>query len=381
MDVEGAVAERRRIVTIMGTRPEAIKLAPVVRELRRDSRLDVRILATAQHRELLDQVLRHFDLVPDVDLDLMRPGQTLPELTSRAVTALDSALRAEHPAMVIVQGDTTTAMTGALSAFYLGIPVTHIEAGLRSGDIRNPFPEEVNRRIISQLAALHCAPTDGNRALLVAEGVDPACIHVTGNPGLDAVLAVAESGAGEEELCRTVPELGDPERRLVLVTMHRRESFGRPLEQLCATIKRLASEVHDLVFLLPMHPNPSVRATIQARLGELAGVHLTEPLSYAPFVAAMRRATLIMSDSGGVQEEAPSLNTPVLVLRDATERPEVVEVGAAKLVGRVPEAVYAAASLLLTDEKARIAMTGKQNPYGDGRASLRIREAVAAFLA
>lgn len=372
---------RPRIVTIVGTRPEAIKLAPVVRELRRSGRTVVRLLATAQHRDLLDQVLRHFNLIPDVDLDLMRPGQTLSGLTARAVTALDATLRKEAPALVVVQGDTTTAMTGALAAFYLDIPVAHVEAGLRSGDVRNPFPEEVNRRIISQLADLHFAPTESNRDVLLGEGFDDTRIAVTGNPGIDAVLSVAESGVGDDELRRIIPELAEPGRRLVLVTMHRRESFGEPLEQLCGTVARLAREIPDLVFLLPMHPNPNVRGIIKSQLGNLPAVHLTEPLSYAPFVAAMKYAALIMSDSGGVQEEAPSLNTPVLVLRDATERPEVIEVGAALLVGRDPDAVYAAATRLLTDEHARLAMTGKRNPYGDGRASIRIREAIEAFLA
>lgn len=379
-DPAAGPGSRPRIVVVMGTRPEAIKLSPVIRELRRTDRFEVRVLATGQHRELLDQVLRHFDLVPDVDLDLMQPGQTLPGLTARSITALDVALRAESPALVIVQGDTTTAMIGALAAFYLAIPIVHVEAGLRSGDIRNPFPEEVNRRIISQLAALHCAPTVRNRQQLIDEGVAADSICVTGNPGLDAVLAVAEAGAGDLELRRLVPEISDPERRLVLVTMHRRESFGEPLERLCATIVRIAVDIPGLVFLLPMHPNPRVRDVIRERLGPVEGVRLTEPLPYAPFVAAMRHATLILSDSGGVQEEAPSLDTPVLVLRDATERPEVIEVGAALLVGRDPDTVHRAAVRLLSDEPARLAMTGRPNPYGDGHASERIREAIESFL-
>lgn len=370
---------RHRIVTILGTRPEAIKLSPVVQELRRSDHLEARLLATAQHRDLLDQVLRHFDLTPDVDLDLMRPGQTLPGLTARTLTALDEVLRAERPSMVVVQGDTTTAMTGALAAFYLDIPVAHVEAGLRSGDIRNPFPEEVNRRIVSQLAALHFAPTPANRDLLLGEGVRPETIIVTGNPGIDAVLAVAGSESGERELLDMAPELARPERRLVLVTVHRRESFGEPLERISAMIARLATEISDLVFLLPVHPNPHVQRTVRTHLAGVPGVRLTEPLGYAPFVAAMRRATLILTDSGGVQEEAPSLNTPVLVLRDATERPEVVEVGAARLVGRDPAAIRAAAVELLTDKEAQLAMTDKRNPYGDGRASMRIREAIEAF--
>lgn len=326
-------------------------------------------------------MLRHFGLTPDVDLDLMQPGQTLADLTARAVTGLTSVLEAETPAMVMVQGDTTTAMTGALAAFYLHIPVAHVEAGLRSGDIRNPFPEEVNRRIISQLAALHLAPTESNRARLISEGVSPDAIVVTGNPGIDAVLSVADSGAGEPELLAVVPELDGTDRRLVLVTLHRRESFGEPLEKICGTLARLAREIPGLVFLLPMHPNPAVRGTIRSLLGNVPGFHLTEPLSYAPFVAAMTRATLILSDSGGVQEEAPSLNTPVLVLRDATERPEVIDVGAAALVGRDPRDIHALATRLLTDEAARLEMTGKRNPFGDGNASVRIREAIEAYLA
>lgn len=370
-----------RIVAVMGTRPEAIKLAPVVRELRHSDHLEVRLLATAQHRDLLDQVLGHFDLRPDRDLDLMRPGQTLPGLTARALVALDEALQEEEPNLVVVQGDTTTAMTGALAAFYREIPVVHVEAGLRSDDVRNPFPEEINRRVISQLASLHCAPTEANRARLRREGVEEHRVIVTGNPGIDAVLAVAESGAGDAALRALVPELDDGKRRLVLVTMHRRESFGDPLERLCLTIARLAADVANLVFLLPVHPNPRVRETIERRLAPVGSVRLCEPLDYAPFVAAMRRATLILTDSGGVQEEAPSLDTPVLVLRDATERPEVIETGAALLVGRDPEAVYATALHLLTDESARLAMTGKRNPYGDGRASERIRTAIEEFLA
>lgn len=366
------------MTTIVGTRPEAIKLSPVVRELRTSPRLDARLVATAQHRELLDQVLHHFGLTPDVDLDLMRRNQTLSELTARAVAGLSDVLRNEPPAMVLVQGDTTTAMAGALAAFYEGIPVGHVEAGLRSGDMRDPFPEEVNRRIISQLASLHFAPTESNRKLLLEEGISPASVLVTGNPGIDAVLAIDR--VGERELMGLVPEIGEQNRRLVLVTLHRRESFGEPLARLCETIARLAEAIPDVVFLLPMHPNPRVRDVVTSVLGRVAGIRLTEPLSYAPFVSAMRHAVLILSDSGGVQEEAPSLGTPVLVLRDTTERPEVVAIGAALLVGKDPDVVYAEATRLLTNESDRLAMTGKRNPYGDGRASIRIRKAVESFL-
>ena len=372
--------QRPRVVAVMGTRPEAIKLAPVLAAFRDSGVVDARLVVTAQHRDLLDQVLRHFDLAPDVDLDLMRKNQRLALLTSRAVAALDETLREENPAIVVVQGDTTTAMTAALAAFFLGIPVAHVEAGLRSGDIRNPFPEEVNRRIITQVATIHFAPTAGNRDILVREGVAADSVHVTGNTGIDALLSVAESGYGEEALKAAIPGSSDDTFRQVLVTLHRRESLGTPLRQICGVIARLAAEVPDIRVVLPMHPNPAVRATIKEILSRVPGVLLTEPLDYSTFVAAMNRSTLILTDSGGVQEEAPSLGVPVLVLRDATERPEVIEAGAAMLVGRDPDRVYSVAHELLTDEEARVAMTGKANPYGDGRASIRICRAIHEFL-
>jgi UDP-N-acetylglucosamine 2-epimerase (non-hydrolysing) len=364
----------------MGTRPEAIKLAPVVAELQRDATLEPRLVVTAQHRDLLDQVLAPFGLLPDVDLNLMRKGQSLALLTSRAVATLDQTLREENPDIVVVQGDTTTAMTAALSAFYLGIPVAHVEAGLRSGDIRNPFPEEVNRRIITQVADLHFAPTEENREILIREGVPADSIVVTGNPGIDALLSMANSNAGKEDLIRAVPRLRDATLRQVLVTLHRRESVGDPLKQICRSIARLAEDIPDIRFLIPMHPNPVVRETIRGELAGIEAVDLVEPLDYAAFVAAMNHSTLILTDSGGVQEEAPSLSVPVLVLRDATERPEVVEVGAARLVGRDPEVIHAVSHELLTDESSRRAMMGKTNPYGDGTAAARIREGLTRFL-
>ena len=281
---------------------------------------------------------------------------------------------------MVVQGDTTTAMSAALAAFYLGIPVAHVEAGLRSGDIRNPFPEEVNRRIITQVATIHFAPTRQNREALLGEGIAADSVIVTGNPGIDALLTVAAAGAGDIRLEAAVPDLEDRTLRQVLVTLHRRESHGTPLRSICEMIARLAREVPSARFLLPMHPNPAVRATIEETLAGVQGVYLTEPLDYATFVSAMNRSTLILTDSGGVQEEAPSLGVPVLVLRDATERPEVIEVGAARLVGRDPDRVYAIAHELLTHEEARLAMTGKTNPYGDGRASIRIRDALQQFI-
>jgi UDP-N-acetylglucosamine 2-epimerase (non-hydrolysing) len=369
-----------RVVAVMGTRPEAIKLAPVVAELQRDAALEPRLVVTAQHRDLLDQVLGPFGLRPDVDLDLMQRGQSLALLTSRAVAALDQTLREERPDIVVVQGDTTTAMTAALSAFYLGIPVAHVEAGLRSGDIRNPFPEEVNRRIITQVADLHFAPTERNREILIREGVPPDSIVVTGNPGIDSLLSMAKSGAGEEDLAQAAPRLPDAALREVLVTLHRRESVGGPLEEICRAIARLAREIPDIRFLIPMHPNPAVRETIRRELADVEAVDLVAPLDYAAFVAAMNRSTLILTDSGGVQEEAPSLSVPVLVLRDTTERPEVIEAGAARLVGRDPEVIHAAAFELLTNEASRRAMMGKTNPYGDGTASHRIREGLTLFL-
>jgi UDP-N-acetylglucosamine 2-epimerase (non-hydrolysing) len=370
---------QKRVLTVFGTRPEAIKLAPVIEAFERDPGFDARTVATAQHRDLLDQVLRLFAIRPDHDLDLMRTDQSLADLTGRALKELTRVLEEDSPDLVIVQGDTTTAMVGALASFYQGHPVAHVEAGLRSLDKRNPFPEEINRQIVTRIADLHFAPTDGNRRALLAEGVDGESIVVTGNSGIDTLVRAAAS-VEPERLEGLVPGLRSSGRRLLLVTLHRRESFGEPLARICAALKSIVTDYRDVEVLYPVHPNPNVRRIVERELGAVDRVRLVEPLGYLDFVCAMKASHLIVTDSGGVQEEAPSLETPVLVLRDVTERIEAVTVGAARLVGRDPRAVREEVDHLLTDEDARRRMMGHPNPYGDGRAAMRMVEAAREML-
>jgi UDP-N-acetylglucosamine 2-epimerase (non-hydrolysing) len=371
------------VAVLAGTRPEMIKLAPVVKALRRAA-IDTRLVATAQHREMLDQVLAVFDLAPDVDLDIMRPDQTLFELSARLLPSLEQAYARLAPALVILQGDTTTAFLSALAAFYLKIPVAHVEAGLRTGDKHNPFPEEVNRRLISVAADVNFAPTETARANLLAEGVEAETIHVTGNTAVDALLEVA--ARPHDFADETLRALDWHARRVLLVTAHRRESFGEPLRRVFQALRTLAERRADVEIVYPVHPNPNVRAAAREVFGAPASrgverVHLIEPLGYPDFVHAMKRATLILSDSGGVQEEAPSLDTPVLVLRERTERPEALESGATELVGTDPERIVSAVERLLTDAKAYDAMARAPNPYGDGQAAERIARVVGDFLA
>lgn len=356
---------RKRILVAIGTRPEAIKMAPVVLALRQQPWADVRILATAQHRDMLDQVLDAFGLVPDVDLDIMRPGQALPELTARLLLALDDVLAKEAPDAVLAQGDTTTVMTVAMAAFYRRIPLGHVEAGLRTGDLYNPFPEEMNRIVAGRLARWHFAPTAQARENLLAEGFDAGSIHVTGNTVIDALLQV--SG---RELPLPVAIPGD--KRLVLVTAHRRENFGEPFRQVCLAIRELADAHPDIHLLYPVHPNPNVAVPAREMLGGHPRITLCEPLDYLPFVAAMKRATLVLTDSGGVQEEAPALAKPVLVMRRETERPEAVAEGVVRLVGPDREAIVAEAGRLLRDPAAYARMARGTSPYGDGHAAGRI---------
>ena len=354
-----------KILCVVGTRPEAVKMAPVIMALRDSGRFDCRILATAQHRQMLDQVLAFFGLQPDVDLDIMRPNQTLPELTARLLVALDGVLATEQPAAVLAQGDTTTVMAVALACFYRRIPFGHVEAGLRTGDLHYPFPEEANRVIAGRLAQWHFAPTRSSRDNLAREGIADADIFVTGNTVIDALLMTAN---------RDVPigvEL-PPGKRLVLVTAHRRENFGEPFRQVCAALRTLAERNPDVGFLYPVHPNPNVKDVAHTVLSGLPNFRLCEPLDYAPFVTAMKQAFFIISDSGGVQEEAPALGKPVLVLRDETERPEAVDEGVVKLVGPRQEAIVREAQQLLDDPAAYRAMARGVSPYGDGKASGRI---------
>jgi UDP-N-acetylglucosamine 2-epimerase (non-hydrolysing) len=358
------------VMTVFGTRPEAVKMAPLVLALKACPDIDTALVVTAQHREMLDQVLELFGLVPDHDLDLMKAGQTLTDITARVLTHLGPVLDERKPALVLVHGDTTTTFAASLAAFYRQIPVGHVEAGLRTPDRYNPYPEEMNRRLTTQLASLHFAPTATSEAQLLGENVDPASIHRTGNTVIDALLATAAK----------LPPAADGGGRQILVTAHRRENWGEPLASICRAVRRLAETYPDVRVLFPIHRNPVVRETATSILGDHPRITMIEPLDYAPFVAAMRDSTLILTDSGGVQEEAPSLGKPVLVMRTTTERPEAIEAGTVELVGVDEDVIFATASRLLDDAAAYDRMARAVNPYGDGRACPRIVEACRHFL-
>ncbi|MBK5292209.1 MAG: UDP-N-acetylglucosamine 2-epimerase (non-hydrolyzing) [Acidobacteriia bacterium] len=363
---------------MFGTRPEAVKLCPVIKCMQQDSRsFSVRVCVTAQHRHLLDQVLEAFHVRPNYDLDLMSPGQTLYASTAGIVQGLEPVLASENPDMVVVQGDTTTTFCGALAAFYKKIPVAHVEAGLRTWDVLQPFPEEMNRLLTTRLASLHFAATDWAADNLRKEAVPDEAIFVTGNTGIDAVLHVA--GQLEQGLLTAGPwpQL-DPQKHLVLVTAHRRESFGEGMENLCTALERLARRP-DVQIVYPVHPNPNVRETVYRRLSGQGNIILMEPLAYVPFVDLMRRSYLLLTDSGGVQEEGPSLGKPILVLREKTERPEAVLAGTVQLVGTDPERILTQAAALLDDPILHARMSAVHNPYGDGRASERISSLIASF--
>ncbi|OYT74903.1 MAG: UDP-N-acetylglucosamine 2-epimerase (non-hydrolyzing) [Armatimonadetes bacterium JP3_11] len=361
-----------RVAVVCGTRPDAIKMAPVVHALRRHERFEVRLIATGQHREMLDQVLRLFGLRPDADLSIMTTHQTLTEITLRALEGLDRLLRESPVDVVLAQGDTTTTFVAALAAFYHKIPFGHVEAGLRTYDKYQPFPEEMNRRLTAPIAEFHFAPTETARRNLLQEHIPAERIWVTGNTGIDAVLWVANQPyeADDPMLQRALAHTG----RLILLTTHRRENWGAPMANIARAARTLLDRFDDLILLLPMHRNPRVRETLLEILGDHPRALLTEPLDYAPFVHAMRRADLILTDSGGVQEEAPAFGKPILVLRSTTERPEGVEAGAAKLVGTDTERIVAEATRLLTDPDAYAQMARAVNPYGDGHAAERIRD-------
>jgi UDP-N-acetylglucosamine 2-epimerase (non-hydrolysing) len=362
-----------KVLLVFGTRPEAIKLCPVVRHMRaRPREFDTRVCVTAQHRGLLDQVLEVFDVQPDHDLDIMQPGQTLSQSTARILAALEPVMLEEQPDIVLVQGDTTTTLCGALSAFYHRVPVGHIEAGLRTWDLYQPFPEEANRQLTGRLAELHFAATDWSAANLMKEGFAPGSILVTGNTGIDAVLQVAgDLEAGRLEGFADVPI--DPNKKLIVVTSHRRESFGEGVVSLCAALARLADRL-DTQIVFAVHPNPNVRGPVHERLGNHPNIALIDPVSYVPFVDLMRRSYLLLTDSGGIQEEGPSLGKPILVLRDKTERPEAVNAGTVKLVGTDTERILTEAGVLLDDPAEYDRRSRAHNPYGDGQASPRIAD-------
>lgn len=353
------------ILCVIGTRPEVIKMAPVILALKQAPWADVRVLATAQHREMLDEALSIFGISPDIDLNIMRPGQALPDLTTRLLTALDKVMADEAPGVVLAQGDTTTVLASALAAFYRRIPFCHVEAGLRTGDFDNPFPEEMNRTLAGHLARLHFAPTERARANLLKEGIPAERIFVTGNTVIDALLSVA---ARDTRLNMSIPA----GKRIVLLTAHRRENFGTPLEEVFGAVQVLAERHPELQFVYPVHPNPQVAEPARRRLGNMAGVSLCPPLDYLQLVALMKQAWLILTDSGGLQEETPALGKPVLVLRDETERPEAVEAGVAKLVGAHRDTIISAVEQLLTDSDSYRSMARGVSPYGDGQAAARI---------
>ena len=365
----------KKIMVVFGTRPEAIKMAPVVKELqRRSEQFKVVVCVTGQHREMLDQMLGVFDIHPDYDLDIMQPGQDLYDVSSRILLGMRDVLTQERPDLVLVHGDTSTSTFAALAAFYLQIPVGHVEAGLRTNNIYSPWPEEMNRQLNGRLCTWHFAPTETARQNLLNEHVDDAHIVVTGNTVIDALHWVVASGKAK------ALQFGREEhRRMVLITGHRRENFGDGMKHICQAINALAEQFKDMDFVYPIHLNPNIRRPVQEIInGSRSNVYLLEPLSYLEFVAMMQQSTLILTDSGGIQEEAPAFGKPVLVMRDTTERPEAIEAGTAKLVGTDKDTIIKAVANLLTDSIAYSAMAHAANPFGDGHAAEHIADFIAS---
>ena len=365
-----------KVLIVFGTRPEAVKMAPVIRELSKS--FQVVICVTAQHRDMLDQVLELFNINPDYDLDIMKPSQDLFDLTSNVLLSVKEVLSVENPNVVLVHGDTTTTMATSLAAFYQGIPVGHVEAGLRTYNLHSPFPEEMNRRMTCIVTDYHFAPTEKAKQNLLAEHVAVERIIVTGNTVIDALLSVVDKARSvpfTDEFLQQLPFLaGNIIPRIVLVTGHRRENFGQGFDQICKALNDLANMHPEIEFVYPVHLNPNVREPVNLLLSKLANIHLIEPQDYLSFVKLMDLSFLILTDSGGIQEEAPSLGKPVLVMRDTTERPESIEAGTVKLVGADRNKIVASVHQLLTDEKIYKEMAIAHNPYGDGRASIRIKE-------
>ncbi len=360
--------EKLKVMSIFGTRPEAIKMAPVVLELNKYPEVKSTVAVTAQHREMLDQVLKLFNINPDFDLNIMSEGQTLFDITSRALLGLDKILREVKPNVILVHGDTTTTFAGALAAFYHQIEVGHVEAGLRTQNKFSPYPEEMNRRLTGSLADLNFAPTATAKKNLLRENIAADKIFVTGNTVIDALYKTVRA---DFKFSGELAQI-DFDKKIILVTTHRRENLGEPLRQVYKALKALVEEFPDVEIIFPVHKNPKVREVVNAELGGLERVFLTDPIDYEPFANLMNRATLIMTDSGGLQEEAPALGKPVLVLRDTTERPEALDAGTVKLVGTNQDKVYGAAKILLTDTAAYKKMAEAQSPYGDGHAAERI---------
>ncbi len=369
----------KKVMLVFGTRPEAIKMAPLVKAFEADKDFETIVCVTAQHRQMLDQVLNLFEITPDYDLDVMKPGQDLYEVTSNILLGLKPVLAEAKPDLVLVHGDTATTMATSIAAFYQQIAVGHVEAGLRTHNIYSPWPEEGNRQVTGRLATYHFAPTKQSRSNLLKENVDVANVIVTGNTVIDALLRVVtkikEDSAQQERLKQLIAEKGytlRDDRRLILVTGHRRENFGEGFLHICEGLKRLAQANRDVDIVYPVHLNPNVQKPVNEILSSVENVHLIDPLDYEPFVYLMERSLFILTDSGGIQEEAPSLGKPVLVMRDTTERPEAVEAGTVKLVGTDTQKIIQECQTLLDDERAYEAMSRSHNPYGDGKACERI---------
>jgi len=367
-------------MVVFGTRPEAIKMAPLVMALKQRSDLDVIVAVTAQHRQMLDQVLELFEITPDEDLNVMQPGQTLSGLTTRIMQGMDQVIAKHSPDIVLVHGDTTTTFATSMAAFYQRVPVGHVEAGLRTGNIYSPWPEEANRKLTGALASVHFAPTQKSADNLRAENVPASAVHVTGNTVIDALLTVVEKikadAVLEAGLAERFPFL-DASKRLILVTGHRRENFGSGFEDICHALKQIADR-GDTQVVYPVHLNPNVQEPVNRILGDHATVHLIEPQEYLPFIYLMSRSSIIVTDSGGIQEEAPSLGKPVLVMRDTTERPEAVDAGTVRLVGTSSNRIVEEVSRLLDNQDVYETMSRSHNPYGDGQASARIAAILAA---
>ena len=372
------MSDKPKILVTFGTRPEAIKMFPVVHALREDGRCDARVAVTAQHREMLDQVLAIAGLEPDVDLDLMQPGQSLDALASRILLSFGEVLDTEQPDRVLVHGDTLTTMMVTLSCYFRKIPVGHVEAGLRSGNIYSPWPEEINRRVTGAVSDLHFAPTQTAADALLRENTDPDNVFITGNTVIDALLATQRQVESDPSLASEVEQVVQrfEGKRIVAVTAHRRENFGEGMENIAAALKALA-ERDDVAIIYPVHPNPNVLSVMKDTLADIPNIALIEPLDYPNFVNMMAKAEIILTDSGGIQEEAPSLGKPVLVMRDTTERPEGVEAGTALLVGADRDAIVSNANRLLDDAEAYRAVSQAHNPYGDGTAARQIAEIIA----
>lgn len=370
---------QKHVLFIYGTRPEAIKMAPLVKAFQRNpDKFAARVCLTGQHREMLRQVNEFFEVKSDYDLDLMQPGQSLAEFNARCMAALDPIIAQDKPDLVFVQGDTTSVLVGAIASYYRNVPVAHLEAGLRSGDMYSPFPEEMNRRLAGQIATWHFAPTGLAAENLAREGIT-ANVHVVGNTVIDALqLGLNLIGSRGDDEYRTEFRYLDPARRTVLVTGHRRESFGEGFERICAALIRLASDHPDIQIIYPVHLNPNVRGPVWRMLGKVPSIHLIEPIGYPSMIWLLNRSTIVLTDSGGIQEEAPALGKPVLVMRDKTERMEGIHAGTAKLVGTDPDRIVTEAGMLLDDADAYGAMAKAVNPYGDGQTSERIVNILSA---